>query len=464
MSQEIQLHRLLLHEGQRSKLVRNYQRLAKQVVSSQREQFPQLVDRLMEFVANDRFLWSSYQHIRQHGGPAPGNDGIVAGDLATCEVWDMLRDLARDILAGTYQPGPPRRVPIPKLSGNAKKRTISVLNLRDRIAAGAAAFVLRPLLTSHSDSLSYCRAGRGTPMALAMATRFIENDRRHQLIAEDLRDAYDHVPQQRLTKLLRKHVPNNDFCNLVGALAYGPGRHGILQGSALSSQLLNLYLDETLHKPWRRRHPDVPLLRYADDLLIACRSDEAADGLYNDLAELVVSAGFQLKHGADHAISDVRTQSVTWLGYVLQHHPQGLVVKSNKLGGDTPVLAQRQRRELVEKFGRVHEKPHGWRDVMAVAAGILAHAMPTFPFVDRPAVCRQIVDAAAEAGCDLDGGVLLDDWSRRHAYWISHQIPMDADGNPVAVADLSSREVDDSQRPPFNWDNLAPDSVSGVQR
>ena len=43
------------------------------------------------------------------------------------------------------------------------------------------------------------------------------------------------------------------------------------EADPLSPLLLNLYLHHLLDVRWRTLHPDSPLLRYADDLLLLCR-------------------------------------------------------------------------------------------------------------------------------------------------------------------------------------------------
>ena len=87
-------------------------------------------------------------------------------------------------------------------------------------------------------------------------------------------------------------------------------------GCALSSLLVNVYLDHCLDRPWRKRQREAPLLRTADDILILAHSPAQAERLYRDLAQRLTSAGVPLKGTRDTAIQDLaRGGQAQWLGF-----------------------------------------------------------------------------------------------------------------------------------------------------
>ena len=43
----------------------------------------------------------------------------------------------------------------------------------------------------------------------------------------------------------------------------------------MSPLLMTIFLDTVIDRPWRRLHPDVPLLRYMDDVAILCNDGDA---------------------------------------------------------------------------------------------------------------------------------------------------------------------------------------------
>ncbi len=91
---------------------------------------------------------------------------------------------------------------------------------------------------------------------------------------------------------------------------------GILQGGPLSPLLLNTCLDWFLDRRWKRTHPDTPLIRVADDLLILCRDRTEAQEGHAALGKMVREAGLAIKGVAEESIRDMAAgQRANWLGY-----------------------------------------------------------------------------------------------------------------------------------------------------
>ena len=95
-------------------------------------------------------------------------------------------------------------------------------------------------------------------------------------------------------------------------------RRGLKQGGPLSPLALELYLNHVLDGPFRRAGHDVRLLRYADDLLVACPDERAAAEADAELRRLLTPAGLRLKDPLDGARRDLRHESAQWLGFRLR--------------------------------------------------------------------------------------------------------------------------------------------------
>jgi len=268
-------------------------------------------------------LFLAAQHVQKCSGRTLGpTDDVPLLDLASTELFALLRDLRDAIRAGSYTHGPTRTVRLRKASGG--HRSIRVANTVDRVVARGVKQVIEPLLDPMLSPL--CIGSRpkfGRVRALALAETFFGRGRTCCLV-DDLRNAYDRVPMARLFQILAKLLPDERIVGLVRAISELNGVAGLPQGSACSPLLLNIYARATPDRPRRNRHPDLGLLRYVDDLLIPCANEEEAVATRQSLAELAQAAGWALKADFDTAIIDLARESATWLGFEVSWTDDGL--------------------------------------------------------------------------------------------------------------------------------------------
>ena len=191
-----------------------------------------------------------------------------------------------------------RHKSIPKGTGRGN-RTLTIANIEDRVVARAVVQIVQPLYDPTFDDNSFgFRPGRGRQLALARALKLAKEQDRHVWLVADLEAAFDRVPHNRLLDVLRKRLHEN-VVQLIHHIIHNKSGRGLPQGSPLSPLLLNVYLDHFLDTRWRKLHPDLPLLRYADDLLILCRTEEEAQSARLDLAQLLTPTAMLLKHCKD---------------------------------------------------------------------------------------------------------------------------------------------------------------------
>ncbi len=134
---------------------------------------------------------------------------------------------------------------------------------------------VQPYLDQFFDDNSFgYRPDSHVYMALAAAEKLTVKNNAWVWLTEDLKDAFNHVPQQRLLDVGRTYIPDKGMLRLIERVVLTTTGKGIRQGGNLSPLLLNVYLHHFLDKKWRRLHPDATLIRWADDLLVLCREQE----------------------------------------------------------------------------------------------------------------------------------------------------------------------------------------------
>jgi RNA-directed DNA polymerase len=243
---------------------------------------------LMERVVDRQNLQLALKRVKQNKGSA-GIDGMTVGELG-----DHLREhgprLREQVLTGTYQPAPVRRVAIPKPGGG--ERELGIPTVLDRLIQQALLQVLQPrfdpTFSEHSHGF---RPGRSAHGAVREAQRYVQQGKRW-VVDVDLSKFFDWVNHDILMGKLAQRIADRRVLGLLrrylnaGIMANGVvvERHeGTPQGGPLSPLLANVLLDEVDKELQRRGHAFV---RYADDCNVYVQSKRAGERVMAALHKL----------------------------------------------------------------------------------------------------------------------------------------------------------------------------------
>jgi hypothetical protein len=277
-------------------------------------------------------LLDVYYSMRSRAGPGPGPDNFSYADWSPSEVADIMRGLSAAVLAGTYRPGPTRKVLIPKAGG--KFRTLSLGNLCDRVLAAALNNALGPLW--EATLLPCChgfRPGRGTWTLLAELGAAMSPEGLWVLALADVKDAFPSVVVADVLADHGRHITEPSLLSLVEVVLRGgddPQRlRGIDMGSPYAPTTMNLRLHHALDLGVQGHHPRRHYFRYADDLTFACRSVSEGRQALSHARRLLELNGFTLKGGAD--VHDLRAgQKAQLLGLLLSRRDGRLHLQPGK--------------------------------------------------------------------------------------------------------------------------------------
>lgn len=212
-------------------------------------------DRLLRIIADRAWLQEAARvTLSSQGARTPGIDGI---DKATLEqmLQAELERIRAELLAGTYQPLPAKRVYIPKANG--KQRPLGIPTLRDRIVQRAMLMVMDPIWESDFHRLSYgFRPERSVHHAIRTAKFQLQDSSEmvgRWVIEGDLASYFDTVHHRLLMKCVRKRIRDQRFLSLLwrfikaGHVDRGLFRaasEGVPQGGVVSPLLSNIMLNE----------------------------------------------------------------------------------------------------------------------------------------------------------------------------------------------------------------------------
>lgn len=243
----------------------------------------------MESVCQRENMWQALKRVKANGG-SPGIDGMTVDALKDYlkQHWLAIRE---QLLDGTYQPQPVRRVEIPKPDGGVRK--LGIPTVLDRLIQQAVMQVLqRSWDRTFSESSYGFRPGRSAHQAVARAQQHIAAGFRW-VVDLDLEKFFDRVNHDKLMGQVAKRIGDKRLLRLIrawltaGVMEGGlvsPTEEGTPQGGPLSPLLSNLVLDQLDRALERRGHRFV---RYADDCNIYVRTRRAGQRLMGGLTNLL---------------------------------------------------------------------------------------------------------------------------------------------------------------------------------
>jgi group II intron reverse transcriptase/maturase len=234
---------------------------------------------LLEQIVSPQNLNQAYRQVVGNQGSS-GVDKMTVDELKTYLIANK-RVLISRVLTGKYRPQPTLRVEIPK--GDGKQRKLGIPTVIDRLIQQAINQVLTPLYERQFSSDSY---GFRPKRSAHDALRKVQSNANSGYIYGvdmDLEQYFDTVNRSKLIEVLSRTIKDGRVISLihkflnsgvqVGDRVEEPEK-GVPQGSPLSPLLGNIMLHELDKELTRRGHKFV---RYADDLLILCKSRRSAE-------------------------------------------------------------------------------------------------------------------------------------------------------------------------------------------
>jgi len=284
---------------------------------------PASTKQLMEEVCERENLKQALQQVKANKG-SPGIDGMTVEELPGYlqQHWPAIRE---QLLNGTYEPKPVRRVEIPKPDGGGMRK-LGIPTVLDRYVQQAVMQVLQrqwdPTFSDHSYGF---RPGRSAHQAVAQAQKHIGAG--HSGVVDlDLEKFFDRVNHDKLMGQVAKRVEDKRLRKLIraflnaGVMENGlvsPSVEGTPQGGPLSPLLSNLVLDELDRELERRGHYHV---RYADDCNIYVRSEQAGRRVMESITRFITQ---KLKLKVNETKSAVaRPQERKFLGFSFTAGPE----------------------------------------------------------------------------------------------------------------------------------------------
>ncbi len=245
-------------------------------------------------------LERAWELVRSNQGAA-GIDRQTIDDVERYGVDRMLDELAADLRGERWRPLPARRVFIEK-PGREELRPLSIPTVRDRVVQAATKLAIEPVFEADFLPCSFgFRPKRSAHDALQVLLDESWGGSRW-VVEADIAGCFEAIPHDRLMAALEERIADRKLLKLLramlraGVMEQGAVRRevaGTPQGGVVSPVLCNVYLHR-LDRQWQTRGRGV-LVRYADDLVVMCKTEREAEAALVALRSILAELGLELK-------------------------------------------------------------------------------------------------------------------------------------------------------------------------
>lgn len=224
----------------------------------------------------------AYRKVRANKGSA-GIDEMSWADLDNNPDAQLYK-LWNRLTSGTYFPPPVKEVEINKATG-AGVRKLGIPTILDRIAQAVVKTHLERMVEPHFHEHSYgYRPGKSCHQAVEKASQnAMTND---WVIDLDIKGFFDNIDHELLLKAVTHYCADKWVLLYItrwlkAGIVQQNGmfvdrENGTPQGGVISPLLANIFLHVVFDKWMEKTHPEKPFERYADDIVVHCKTEKQA--------------------------------------------------------------------------------------------------------------------------------------------------------------------------------------------
>ena len=328
-----------------------------------------------------QMVWEAYQKVRSNKGSA-GVDAISMQEFDTNRS-RYLYKLWNRMASGSYFPPPVKEVEIPKKDGSVRK--LGIPTISDRVGQMVVKMFIEPRLEAVFSSNSYgYRPKKNAHQALAKVR---ENCWKQDWVIDlDIKGFFDNIDHNKLMLAVEKHVPENwvklyikrwletPVFTTSGKLIQKQGK-GTPQGGVISPLLANLFLHYAFDKWLEKTDKSVEFSRYADDVIIHCKSKVHAERILQLLHKRMESVGLELHpkktkivYCRDHRRKgEFPVVKFDFLGYSFQPRTTFSKKKGGLFLGYDCAISISSRKRIADKLEEINVNKLSFKSIVGVA-------------------------------------------------------------------------------------------------
>jgi len=326
-------------------------------------------------------VWAAYKKVR-------ANKGSAGVDSVSMETFDANRSkhlykLWNRMASGSYFPPPVKEVEISKKDGKARK--LGIPTISDRIGQMVVKDYIEPRFEKIFSSNSYgYRPNKSAHQALELVRL---NCRKTDWVIDlDIKGFFDNIDHNKLMLAVEKHVPENwaklyiarwltaPVLTKSGELVTKQGK-GTPQGGVISPLLANLFLHYGFDKWLEQTDNTVNFTRYADDVIVHCKSKVHAEQTLKAIGQRMNDVGLELHPKKTKIVycRDYRRQEkypevkFDFLGYSFQPRPTKSKKTNGMFLGFDCAISISSRKRIADKLGELRVEKLSFKSIVGIA-------------------------------------------------------------------------------------------------
>jgi RNA-directed DNA polymerase len=329
---------------------------------NQRREEP--ISKTKPFSISKQVVWEAYRRVKANQGAA-GVDGQSIKDFEV-DLKDNLYKIWNRMSSGSYFPPPVRTVEIAKSDG--RQRRLGIPTVSDRVAQMVVKMYLEPDVEPnfHPDSYGYIR-GRSALDAVGVVRKRCW--RYNWVIDLDIKGFFDNIDHDLMLHAVKKHTASKWMLLYIERWLKAPAqlengslverKMGTPQGGVISPLVANIFLHHAFDEWMRLDHPSIRFVRYADDIIVHCRSEAQAQFMLRAIKRRLARCKLQLHPDKtkivyckdDRRPGNYDHESFDFLGYSFR--PRGCKGR-NYFVGFTPAVSKSAIKAMSDRI-------RGWK-------------------------------------------------------------------------------------------------------
>lgn len=326
-------------------------------------------------------IWEAYKKVRANKGSA-GVDAVSMEEFDTnCKM--HLYKLWNRMASGSYFPPPVKEVEIPKKDGNIRK--LGIPTISDRVGQMVVKMYIEARLEKVFSPNSYgYRPGKNAHQALKQVR---ENCWKTDWVIDlDIKGFFDNIDHNKLMLAVAKHIPEKWLrlyiarwldCPVLtksNKLIQKQGK-GTPQGGVISPLLANLFLHYGLDKWLEQTDATVKFTRYADDVIVHCKSQYHAEQILIAIQNRMQAIGLELHPTKTKIVycKDYRRKQkyprvkFDFLGYSFQPRTSKSKKRRGLFLGFDCAISISSRKRIADKLGDIKVHRMTFKSVVGIA-------------------------------------------------------------------------------------------------